>query len=315
MASILAVLALSANTGFADFPRLCRLVAQNGYLPRVFASRGRRLVYSYGIYVLTALSAFLLIIFGGITDRLIPLFAVGAFLAFTLSQAGMVVHWRRVGGPHRVRNLAVNALGAVATGVTLVVILVAKFVEGAWVTVLLVPLMLVVFSAVRRHYHGVSLEIATARPLNVENIQPPIVIIPMTQWNKMSQKGLRFALKLSRDIFVVQVRAGNAGEDDLARRWFDFVEAPTQAAHLPTPQLVTIQSPFRHVFNPLIDYILDVKRLHPDRQIAVIIPELVARRWYHHLLHNKRAAMLKALLLVRGDEDVVVINVPWYLAS
>jgi amino acid transporter len=313
MASILAVLALSANTGFADFARLCRLVAQDGFLPRVFASRGRRLVYSYGIYVLTALSALLLILFGGITDRLIPLFAVGAFLAFTLSQAGMVVHWRRVDAPHRTRSLVVNAIGATATGVTLGVVLVAKFVEGAWVTALLIPAMMTVFGSVRRHYRGVSLEIATSRALNVDNIQAPIVIIPMTQWNKMSQKGLRFALKLSRDIFVVQIRAGNAGEDNLARIWHDYVEAPTQAAQLPTPTLVTIQSPFRHVFNPLIDYILEVKRQHPDRQIAVLIPELVARRWYHHLLHNKRAAMLKALLLVRGDEDVVVINVPWYL--
>jgi hypothetical protein len=149
----------------------------------------------------------------------------------------------------------------------------------------------------------------------VDRIQPPIVIIPMTQWNKMSQKGIRFALKLSPDIFVVQVRAGAANEDDLARRWPELVDAPTRAAHLAVPKLVTIDSPFRHVFNPLIDYIHDVKRQHPDRQIAVLIPELVARRWYHHLLHNKRAAMLKALLLVRGDEDVVVINVPWYLAT
>jgi amino acid transporter len=313
--AILAVLALSANTGFADFPRLCRLIAQNGFLPRVFASRGRRLVYSYGIYVLTGLSAFLLIIFGGITDRLIPLFAIGAFLAFTLSQAGMVAHWLKAGGEHQARNIIINGVGAAATGVTLVVVLVAKFAEGAWVMTLLVPLLLVTFGAVRRHYHAVSLEIASPLPLNVTNIQPPIVIIPMSQWNKMSQKGLRFALKLSPDIFVVQVQAGGSTESDLTGRWPEYVEAPARAAHLPRPQLVTIASPYRHVFNPLLDYILEMKRAHPDRQIAVLIPELIARRWYHHLLHNKRAAMLKALLLVRGDEDVVVINVPWYLST
>jgi amino acid transporter len=313
--SILAVLALSANTGFADFPRLCRLIAQDGFLPRVFASRGRRLVYSLGIYVLTGLSAFLLIIFGGITDRLIPLFAVGAFLAFTLSQAGMVGHWLRTDGPGRTPAMVVNGLGALATGVTLLVVLVAKFAEGAWVMTLLVPTLLVTFGAVRRHYHAVSLEIANPLPLNVTNIQPPIVIIPMSQWNKMSQKGLRFALKLSPDILVVQVQAGATAESDLSSRWPDYVEAPTSRAHLPVPKLVTIASPYRHVFNPLLDYILEVKRQNPDRQIAVLIPELIARRWYHHLLHNKRAAMLKALLLVRGDEDVVVINVPWYLSA
>ena len=315
IAAILAVLALSANTGFADFPRLCRLIAQNGFLPRVFASRGRRLVYSYGIYVLAGLSALLLIVFGGITDRLIPLFAIGAFLAFTLSQAGMVAHWLRVGGAHRTRNMVVNGVGAVATGVTLIVVLVAKFAEGAWVMTLLVPLLLVTFGAVRRHYHAVSLEIANPHPLNVAGIKPPIVIIPMSQWNKMSQKGLRFALKLSPEIYVVQIRAGNRTEDDLTRRWPEYVAAPTLAAGLPTPQLVTVASPYRHVFNPLIDYVLEMKRTHPDRQIAVLIPELIARRWYHHLLHNKRAAMLKALLLVRGDEDIVVINVPWYLSA
>ena len=314
MASILTVLALSANTGFADFPRLCRLIAQDGYLPRVFASRGRRLVYSHGIYALAALSAFLLIIFGGITDRLIPLFAIGAFLAFTLSQAGMVAHWLRAGGRTRVLSLGVNGLGAAATGVTLVVVLVAKFAEGAWVMTLLVPLLLVVFSGVRRHYDTVALEIANSQPLNVANIQPPIVIIPMREWNKMSQKGLRFGLKLSPDIFVVQVQAGDANEGELTQRWHDLVEVPTRGARLPAPQLVTIASPYRHVFNPLLDYIREMKAAHPDRQVDVLIPELVAARWYHHLLHNKRAEMLKALLLIRGDEDIVIINVPWYLS-
>ena len=313
--AILSVLALSANTGFADFPRLCRLIALDGFLPQFFASRGRRLVYSHGIIVLTGLSALLLTVFGGVTDRLIPLFAIGAFLAFTLSQVGMVGHWLRVGGPRRVRNVMINGVGASATGLTLAVVLIAKFADGAWVMVLLIPLLLTAFVAVKGHYRSVSLQIAHARPLDVSNIQPPIVILPMRQWNKMSQKGLRFALKLSPDIVVVQVHAGEQGESDLARRWAEYVEAPTLAAHLPTPRLVSIESPYRHVFNPLLGYVLQTKREHPDRQIAVLIPELVARRWYHHLLHNKRAAMLKALLLLRGDEDVVVINVPWYLTD
>src|SRR3989454_6104843 len=137
--SILLVLALSANTAFADFPRLCRAIAQNNYLPHSFATRGRRLVYSQGIYVLAGLAGLLLILFGGVTDRLIPLFAVGAFLAFTLSQAGMVGHWKRVGGPGAKRSMIVNGLGAVATGITVVVVLVAKVLDGAWGTMLLSP--------------------------------------------------------------------------------------------------------------------------------------------------------------------------------
>src|SRR5262245_41587247 len=312
--AILAVLALSANTGFADFPRLCRVIAQHGFLPRTFASRGRRLVYSQGIYALTFLSALLLIIFGGVTDHLIPLFAIGAFLAFTLSQAGMVEHWRRVDGKHKLRNMLINGIGATATGITLIVVFVAKFTQGAWITALLIPLMLMVFGAVRRHYHRVELEITNAKPLDVVDLRPPIVIVPMHEWNKMSQKGLRFAMKLSSEIIVVQVRAGDT-KDELKERWAVLVEAPTRAAGLPTPRLVPISSPYRHVINPIIDYVFKVRDQNPDRQIVVLVPELVAYRWYHHLLHNKRAEMLKALLLLRGDQNIVVINVPWYLSS
>ena len=164
--SVLSVLALSANTGFADFPRLCRVIASDGFLPSGFAHRGRRLVYSQGIIVLAVLSAGLLIAFGGITDHLIPLFAVGAFLAFTLSQAGMVVHWRRLGGPHARKSMAINAAGAVCTGVTLVVVLVSKFLEGAWVMILLIPALLVLFYSVRAHYQKVGREVASDAPLD-----------------------------------------------------------------------------------------------------------------------------------------------------
>ncbi len=255
----------------------------------------------------------LLIIFGGVTDRLIPLFAVGAFLAFTLSQAGMVVHWLKAPEGAHTRNVIVNGVGALATGATLGIVLLAKFVEGAWVTVILIPLLLATFVAVRRHYDAVAEEIANPYPLDIGRLQPPLVVIPMREWNKMSQKGLRFALELSPDVFVVQIRTGDPAEDDLKRRWHEYVEGPAAAAGLPVPHLVEVDSPYRHVFNPLLDYVRDMKRENPDRQIAVLIPELVARRWYQHLLHNKRAAMLKALLLVRGDDDIIVINVPWYL--
>ncbi|HKC88043.1 MAG TPA: amino acid permease, partial [Blastocatellia bacterium] len=312
--AILAVLALSANTGFADFPRLCRVIAQHGFLPRVFASRGRRLVYSQGIYALTFLSALLLIIFGGVTDHLIPLFAIGAFLAFTLSQAGMVEHWRRVGGRRNLHNMLINGIGAAATGVTLVVVFVAKFTAGAWITALLIPLMLTIFGAVRRHYHRVETEISNPKPLDVAGLRPPIVIVPMNEWNKMSQKGLRFALKLSPDIIVLQVRAGDK-IDELQKRWPDLVEAPARAAGLPAPRLVLLPSPYRHVLNPIIDYVFQTRDQNPDRQIVVLVPELVAYRWYQHLLHNKRAGMLKALLLLRGDQNIVVVNVPWYLSG
>src|SRR5262249_9034003 len=171
--SVLAVLALSANTGFADFPRLCRVIAQDGYLPNAFAHRGRRLVYSHGILVLAGLSGALLILFGGITDSLIPLFAVGAFLAFTLSQAGTVERWGRLGGAGSLGSMAINGLGAACTAVTLVVVLISKFTEGAWVTVLLIPTLLISFLGVRAHYRTVAREVVTDAPLDATRLEPP----------------------------------------------------------------------------------------------------------------------------------------------
>ncbi|HEX3229653.1 MAG TPA: APC family permease [Pyrinomonadaceae bacterium] len=313
LGSVLAVLALSANTGFADFPRLCRVLAQDGFLPRAFASRGRRLVFSLGIYALTILAGMLLIIFGGVTDHLIPLFAVGAFLAFTLSQAGMVMHWRRVGGRGWWGNMLVNGAGAIATAVTLVVILYAKFLDGAWITLVLIAGLLFVFVAVRRHYHSVAKEIACPTALDLEGLHPPLVVVPIADWNRIAQKALRFAIKTSPDVVAMHV-INDERTSPLCEHWDEWVEEPARAAGHRAPQLVQIPSPYRHLHGPLIDRIMKLRDENPSRQIAVIIPELVERHWYHHLLHNQRAYVLKALLLLRGDQRVVVINVPWYLS-
>jgi amino acid transporter len=314
MISILLVLALSANTAFADFPRLARAIAQDGYLPHSFTSRGRRLVYSQGIYVLIALAGFLLILFGGVTDRLIPLFAVGAFLAFTLSQAGMVAHWRKVGGSAARRSMLVNGLGAAVTGMTTIVILVAKFTEGAWVTVLLIPLLLILMASIRRHYLFVGSEVRSETPLRLRDLRAPIVVVPIQRWGGIAKKALSFALKITDEIRVVHVEAGEETAT-LRSDWDRLVAAPARAARLPAPELIVLPSPYRAVVHPILDYVLEAERRHPDRQLAVVIPELVVRRWYQHLLHNKRAVLLKALLLVRGTKQTVVVNVPWYLSS
>lgn len=314
MASILVVLALSANTAFADFPRLCRAMAQNDYLPRSFASRGRRLVYSQGIWVLAVLAGFLLLLFGGVTDRLIPLFAVGAFLAFTMSQAGMVAHWKKTGGRGARRNMAINALGAVATGITLVVVLIAKFVEGAWVTALLIPGLLVLMTSIRRHYRQVALETKMRAVLKTKNLTPPLVVVPIRQWNRVSEQALRFALTISPEVQAVHIHAD--GESvPLRGEWSKFVEEPAKQAGLPAPKLVILPSPYRHIIQPMVNYILDLERKNPNRQIAVVIPALVERHWYHYFLHNQRAALLKALLLVKGSQGIVLIDVPWYLKA
>jgi amino acid transporter len=309
ISSILLVLALSANTAFADFPRLCRAVAQDGYLPLSFSTPGRRLVYSQGIYVLAFLSAFLLILFRGVTDRLIPLFAVGAFLAFTLSQAGMVAHWRPIGGKRSRRSMYVNGLGAVATATTVGVVTVSKFAEGAWVTTLLIPAIMILMISVRRHYDRVEAETANPVPLDLSGLREPLVVVPILHWNKIAQKGLRFALNLSADLQALHIDSGE-GTNDFRKNWSRFVEEPTKKAGLPTPKLVILKSPYRYVITPILDYVLDLERKNPDRQIAVLIPELVERHWYYYFLHNQRAQWLKALLLLKGNQRVIVITVP-----
>jgi len=310
--SIILVLALSANTAFADFPRLCRVISQNGYLPFAFSIRGRRLVYSQGIYVLAILAAILLALFGGVTDRLIPLYAVGAFLAFTLSQAGMVSHWRKSEDPRAKHYMLVNGVGAIATGITVCVVLVAKFVDGAWITVLLIPILIAFMVAIRRHFQSVAKEVSETSPLSASSICEPIVVVPIDRWNKIGASGLRFAMSLSKDVTVVHVLFDEKA-DELADTWPVLVEEPARAGGLPVPKLCCINSPFRYVVTPIVDYVLDLSAKNPDREIAVIVPELVERKWYHYVLHNQRAQGLKALLLLRGNQRIVTMNIPWYL--
>jgi amino acid transporter len=307
--SVLLVLALSANTAFADFPRLTRAIALDDYMPHVFLLRGRRLLYSWGIYVLVALTALLLIVFGGVTDRLIPLFAIGAFMAFTLSQAGMVMHWLRQG---RVLPMLVNGLGALATGITTVVVLVAKFVDGAWITALLIAAMILLMRAVKRHYLRVDKETALDRPMQPAHVTPPIVILPVDRWSRITEKALSFALSMSCDIRCLHVQT--AGEpDEISKDWEKDVVAPLREAGKCVPKLDILQSPYRYVLAPLIDYVLTVEKESSFTKICVLVPELVVRHWWENLMHNRRADMLKFILLMRGNRRIVIINIPWYL--
>ncbi|HTZ74382.1 MAG TPA: APC family permease [Candidatus Aquilonibacter sp.] len=310
--SVLVILSLSANTAFADFPRLCKAVAHDSFLPHVFALRGRRLVYTQGIVVLAILAAILLTLFGGVTDRLIPLFAIGAFLAFTFSQAGMVAHWRRVGGPGSIRSMLINGLGALATGATLLVVLVAKFKSGAWVSALLVVGLVSTMLWVRRHYRAVAREIRSNSPLELDPISPPIVVVPIHDWGKVAQRALQFALTLSPDIRAVHV-ATEDETDALRKQWGPLVETPVRRAGGTPPKLITLPSPYRLVLKPILDYVNEIKTAHPHRQIAIIVPELVEKHWYHYPLHNQRAELLKAFLLYYGCQQIVLINVPWYI--
>ena len=310
--SVLLVLALSANTAFADFPRLTRAIAQDDYMPRIFLIRGRRLLYSWGIYVLVALTALLLIVFGGVTDRLIPLFAVGAFMAFTLSQAGMVMHWKRQGAAQG--RMAVNAVGAVATGITTLVVLVAKFVEGAWITALLVVVMILLMHWVKRHYVRVNREIELDRPFIPAEVGEPIVVLPVDRWSRISEKALSFALSMSSDIRCVHVRTSD-DPDPFCDAWEKDIVAPLKAVGRCIPKLVTLKSPYRYIIYPIVDYVLGVEREIDTRKVCVLVPELVVRHWWEGLLHNRRSGLLKMLVLMRGNRRIVVINIPWYLEN
>jgi amino acid transporter len=310
--SILLVLTFQANTAFADFPRVCHAIAQHDYLPRAFANRGRRLVYSHGIYVLVVLTAILLMVFRGVTDRLIPLFAVGAFLAFTLSQAGMVQHWRRSGANHARRNMAVNAIGAVATGITVLVVLVLKFEEGAWITLVLIPCMLGFMRAARRHYDRADRELAFDEKLVAVDLKPPVVVVPIDDWNRITHKALRFAMSLSPDVIALHVNY-TEHESDFPEKWKAFIEHPAIAAGASRPELAVVESPYRFVITPILDFVFELERKSPDRYIAVVIPNLVEKRWYQRFLHNQRGELLSALLLLNGNHRTTIVNVPWYL--
>ncbi|MHB1794587.1 MAG: APC family permease [Acidobacteriaceae bacterium] len=312
IASILLVLALSANTGFADFPRLCHNVARDRYLPFAFTLRGRRLVYSGGVYVLALAAAFLLILFRGVTDRLIPLFAIGAFLAFTLSQAGMVQHWRRKRGQGWQLSMTVNGIGAVATGITVCVVLATKFTSGAWITALVIPAMILLMLAIHHHYLWVGRQVAAKEALDTGKMTQPIVILPIPGWNRITAKGLRFALSISSEVYCIHVKK-DEDEQSLAPLWKKNVTGPLQQAGLPQPNLIQLKSPTRRILAPILDQIGELEQQNPGRQLLVLLPELIESRWYFYVLHNQRATLLKTMLYLRGAQHAVVANIPWYL--
>jgi hypothetical protein len=262
--------------------------------------------------VLAVLAGLLLVVFGGITDHLIPLFAVGALLAFTMSQLGMVVHWRRSTEARRLPKLAVNAVGAAATTIALGIVLVSKFSHGAWITALVIPGFVLFFRQMKA-YHERLMSITHAEgPLDVSNLSAPIVIIPLRRLDQVGQKALRFALTISPEVYVVQVLAEELDTENLQARWREHVEEPVrrQLNGVP-PQLVLLRSPYRQFFERLLEWLRQLTVTRPDRQVIVMIPELVQRRWYQFIV-NHRAMRLKAQLLIKGGPHVSVMSTPWY---
>jgi len=323
--SVLCVLTLSANTSFVGFPRLCRMVAQDGFLPRPFAVAGRRLVFSVGILYLAIAAGILLVVFRGITDRLIPLFAIGAFLTFTMSQTGMVVHWRRAqrsasGVRARSKNrvhLLLNALGASATGVALVIIVATKFTEGAWITILVIPSVVVLLRSIKRYYDQLDTHLRDDRPLRFDDVEPPVVLVATQRWNKLTDRAVGFALRLSPEVNAVHLTRLDSPDDDdataIRAQWARDVEAPARAAGLKPPRLLLLRADYRLIHAPLLKLIKQLQEEFPRRTIAVLLPELVKTSWWQFLLHTRRARRLRSRLLRFGGSRLVIINIPWYL--
>ena len=222
----------------------------------------------------------------------------------------MVAHWRRKGGARM--HILLNGLGAVATAATVIIVIITKFVAGAWITTLLIPLIMLMMFSIRRHYERLQAQISEAAPLDVNKRTSPIVVMPMMAWTRVSRAGLQFAMQICTEVHIVHVTS-EGGDEDLASSWRKIIEEPLRRAGMPMPQVKVLKSPYRFVIAPIVDYVLELEKKCPGRQIAVIIPELVEKHWYHSFLHNRRATWLKAALLMKGNRRIVIIDVPWYV--
>ena len=297
------ILVLAANTSFADFPRLNSLLARDRYAPRQFRTLGDRLVFSNGILILAGLAAALIVVFGGDTHALIPLYAVGVFISFTLSQAGMVRHWLTDGGAGWRWRLGVNGLGALVTGAVTVVIAVTKFTHGAWIVVFLIPLLVLGFRAIHRHYDTVAEELSLEHLVEAPPVSNTVLVL-VGDLHMGVVKALRYAQSLSPSPKAVYVELDPSATARLEERW------SKGGCGVP---LVVLASPYRSMLRPLLDYVGRIREHDANSVVTIVIPEFVPRRWWQHLLHNQTALLVKGALLFR--RGVVVVDVPFHLET
>jgi amino acid transporter len=297
------ILVLAANTAYADFPRLASIVSRDRYLPRQFMNQGDRLAFSNGIMVLSVFAAVLIIGFRGDTQSLLPLYMIGVFISFTLSQAGMVIHWRQAKTPGWRTSALINGFGALVTGVVLVIVTATKTLEGAWIVLLLIPLIVMVFQATRQHYDHVSSQL-TLRGYTPQRRIHNTVLMPIGGIQRAVVEALRYAETLSNDVRAIYVDVDPAATEQIRREW------ETWGGRV---RLVVLPSPFRSMMEPLLEYIEQVERERPDDYVTVILPEFVPAKWWQQLLHNQRALLIKGALLFRPN--TVVTSVPFHLSK
>jgi len=295
------ILVLAANTAYADFPRLASIMARDKFLPRQFMNQGDRLAFSNGIMVLSVLAAVLIVIFQGDTHALIPLYMIGVFVSFSLSQGGMFLKWKREGGEGWRAHAFINGLGAVLTTIVLVIVAVTKFTEGAWLIVALTPMLVLHFRSIKRHYETVAAQL-TLRDWAPEPESHNTVILPISGVHRAVVKALRYAKSLSPDVRALYVETDPKGTELIRQQW------ETWGQGVP---LVVLRSPYRSLLRPLLEYIDEADDARPDNFVTVVLPEFVPGRWWHHLLHNQRALLIKGALLFKPN--TIVTSVPFHL--
>ncbi len=296
------ILILAANTSYAAFPRLASNLGKDNYMPRQLANLGDRLVYANGIIFLGILASILIITFGGSVHRLIPIYAIGVFICFTLTQAGMVKHWNRVREKGWKIGLAVNGIGSVVTSMVFMIILVTKFTSGGWLIMIAMPILIMIFLSIKGHYAEVSRELSLDAP--DESVEPHDhkVIIPVGNVHKAVIPAVRYAKSISKDVTAVYVAADPESAGIIRQKW------ERVGSGIP---LVIIHSPYRFVVKPLIEYIDAASHSTEDSLVTVVIPEFIPHQWWQHILHNQTALFIKAALLFK--KKVVVTSVPFHL--
>ncbi len=300
-AGTMLILVLAANTAYADFPRLSSILANDRYVPRQFMNRGDRLAFSNGIVGLSVLAGILLVAFRGDTHSLIPLYMIGVFVSFTLSQAGMVVHWRRLRGPGWRTNAMINGIGALVTGIVLLVVAVTKAFEGAWIIMLLIPLNVLFCRMTRKHYDAVAAQLAV-RGWESREYRNNSVLVPISGIQRAVLEALDYARTLSSDVRAVYVNVRPGATEELRRDWKQWGNGVP---------LIVLESPFRSLMEPLLEYIEQVSGERPDGYVTIVLPEFVPAHWWHHLFHNQRALLIKGALLFKPN--TVVTSVPFHL--
>ena len=307
--STMLILAVAANTSFAGFPRLAAILAGDGFLPRQLTSLGDRLVFANGIVMLSLATAVLIIVFGGNSHALVPLFAVGVFLAYTFSQTGMVIHWRREGQKGWQIKALINGLGALTTGATLLIVGFSKFREGAWISVLLIPFLVICFIRIRAHYQEVGSELSLrGLPPSLKPFPTPRIVIPVSGVHRGIIDAIDFARAISKDISAVYIELEPGAAEKVLETWQRW---------FPDIPLVVLQSPYRSIVGPLLEYLDKTDHQHNDGQLAaVVLPEFIPAKWWHSLLHNQTTWLLKTALLYRRRTHGfprVIIDIPYHL--